>query len=62
MLYSLHCRLRDVSNEEKTEHQRVLKDLENQTIALTTLREQKDRIDEELKVILSTHTHTHTYM
>ncbi len=40
-----------MSNEEKFEHQRVLKDLEKQTIILTVIRDEKERIEEELKVL-----------
>ena len=39
-----------MSNEEKMEHQRVLKDLEKQTTTLTTITEEKNRIEEELRV------------
>ena len=39
-----------MSNQEKLEHQRALKDLEKQTTTLTSLKEEKDRIEEELKV------------
>ena len=44
-------RLRDVSNEEKSEHQLLLKDFEKQTQVLSQTDEQKSRLEEELKVI-----------
>ena len=54
---SLVSRLRDVSNEEKAEHQLVVKELEKQTQTLATAREQKNRLDEELKVIQMIQSH-----
>ena len=47
-------RLRDLSNQEKLENQRLVKDFEKQMSALTSVKEQKDRLEEELKV--NTHT------
>ncbi|XP_003384705.1 PREDICTED: dynactin subunit 1-like [Amphimedon queenslandica] len=42
-------RLRDVSNEEKSEHQLLLRDFEKQTQVLSQTNEQKSRLEEELK-------------
>ena len=41
-----------MSNQEKSEHQRVLKDFEKQISTVTTLKEQKERLEEELRVSL----------
>ena len=39
-----------MSNQEKSEHQRVLKDFEKQIATVNTLKEQKERLEDELRV------------
>ncbi len=47
----LHChRLRDLSAQDKLEHQRVVKDLEKNASELNQLKEDRDKIAKELQV------------
>ena len=43
-------RLRDLSNQEKLENQRLVKDFDKQVSSLAAMKELKDRFEEELKV------------
>ena len=47
---SLSLRLRDLSAEDKLEHQRVKKDFERNATELNQIKEQKDKLAQELQV------------
>ena len=42
-------RLRDLSTQDKLEHQRMAKDMEKHSTALMLLKEEKDKVDVELQ-------------
>ncbi len=42
-------RLRDISQQDKLEHQRTVKDLEKHVSALQLLKEEKDKVDAEMQ-------------
>ncbi len=42
-------RLRDISQQDKLEHQRTVKDLEKHVSALQLLKEEKDKVDTEMQ-------------
>ena len=44
------CRLRDLSAQDKLDHQRVMKDLEKNAAEFNQVKEQKDKIFQELQV------------
>ena len=44
------CRLRDLSAQDKQEHQRVMKDLDKASTELNLLKEQKEKLTQELQV------------
>ena len=46
----LFLRLRDLSAQEKLEHQRVVKDLEKTGAALVIVKDQKDKLAKDLEV------------
>lgn len=43
-----NSRLRDLSTQDKLEHQRMVKDLEKHVTALQLLKDEKDKVDAEL--------------
>lgn len=45
------CRLRDLSTQDKLEHQRAIKDLDKSSQELNQLREQKEKLAQELQVV-----------
>lgn len=46
----LLLRLRDLSAQEKLEHQRVVRDLERNTAEANHLREQREKLEQDLQV------------
>ncbi len=44
------CRLRDLSAQDKLEHQRVVKDLEKNATELNQAKEERDKLSKELQV------------
>lgn len=52
IIMMLIFRLRDLSNQEKLENQRLVKDLDKQVSTLASMKELKERLEEELKVLV----------
>ena len=44
------CRLRDLSAQDKQEYQRVMKDLDKASTELNQLKEQKEKMAQDLQV------------
>ena len=50
MFFPSSSRLRDLSAQDKFEHQRVVKDLERLSAETNHLREQKEKLDQDIQV------------
>jgi len=50
LLTLLYSRLRDLSAQEKLEHQHVMKDLEKTSAALLLIKDQKEKLAKDMEV------------
>ena len=50
MFFPSSSRLRDLSAQDKFEHQRVVKDLERMSAETNHLREQKEKLEQDIQV------------